>query len=379
MIGIKDILKMVGIMIMTACAIWVATIFLNFNIDLDKVRDLITTDAAKQMYDAQKMTSIVVIACSCGCLSITTLIMLFFYIKIFIDNHRSELGILKALGYSNISIAKKFAVFGVSVFIGCTIGYLLGLAIMDYYYHVQLDGGVLPQFSPSFNWQLPVILIIAPSILFAIFSVVYACLKLKKPALDLIKGTQKHKIKKHKKEKDQPFLKQMKMSALKEKKSLPFFVAFGVFCFSSMIQMGSSMDKLASPLMKWMIIGIGIVLSSTTLILALTTLVKNQKKNIGMMRIFGYPMNVCRRTVLDTYRIVAYIGFAIGTAYQYGLIKIMVSVVFSKIDNVPEYHFDYVMFLITLGVFIVVYELLIRFFASRLKNMPIKEIMLESI
>ena len=171
----------------------------------------------------------------------------------------------------------------------------------------------------------------------------------------------------------------MKMSALKEKKSLPFFVAFGVFCFSSMIQMGSSMDKLASPLMKWMIIGIGIVLSSTTLILALTTLVKNQKKNIGMMRIFGYPMNVCRRTVLDTYRIVAYIGFAIGTAYQYGLIKIMVSVVFSKIDNVPEYHFDYVMFLITLGVFIVVYELLIRFFASRLKNMPIKEIMLESI
>ena len=142
--------------------------------------------------------------------------------------------------------------------------------------------------------------------------------------------------------------------------------------------MGFSMNDLASPLMKWMMYIIGIVLSAVTMLLAMNTLIKNQKKNIGMMRVFGYQMKECRKYILDSYRIVSYIGFALGTIYQYFLLKIMVEIVFKDIE-VPEYSFNFKLFLITLGIFIIVYELLIRYYSRKLNKIPIKEIMLDSI
>ena len=60
--------------------------------------------------------------------------MLFFYIKHYIDSHSKQIGILKALGYSDMRIASGFSIFGLSVFVGCIAGYLLGLALMPTYY-----------------------------------------------------------------------------------------------------------------------------------------------------------------------------------------------------------------------------------------------------
>ena len=114
------------------------------------------------------------------------------------------------------------------------------------------------------------------------------------------------------------------------------------------------------------------------MLLAMNTLIKNQKKNIGMMRVFGYQMKECRKYILDSYKIVSYIGFALGTIYQYFLLKIMVEIVFKDIE-VPEYSFNFKLFLITLGIFIIVYELLIRYYSRKLNKIPIKEIMLDSI
>ena len=52
-------------------------------------------------YNAQVSTAKVVCLVSGGCLLITSVVMLMFYIKHYIDTHKKELGILKALGYSN--------------------------------------------------------------------------------------------------------------------------------------------------------------------------------------------------------------------------------------------------------------------------------------
>ena len=142
--------------------------------------------------------------------------------------------------------------------------------------------------------------------------------------------------------------------------------------------MGFSMNDLASPLMKWMMHIIGIVLSVVTMLLAMNTLIKNHKKNIGMMRVFGYQMKECIKYILDSYRIVSYIGFAIGTIYQYLLLKIMIEVVFKDFE-VPEYSFDFKLFFITLSIFVILYELLIRYYSRKLNKIPIKDIMLDSI
>ena len=378
MISFKDIIKTSGVIVMTMCAVVVSTLFLNFMIDLNGISNLITTPEAQALYDAQVMTGKVVVGVTGGCLLLTTIVTLFFYIKLYIDNHKSELGILKALGYSNFSISKKFSIFGLSVFIGTSLGYIIALLMMNYYYEVQLNGGELPLFKPSYNIELLVFLIIIPTILFGILSILYANHKLKKPALDLIKGSEKTKIKKIKDDDEKSFLKQLRTTTFKQKKSLVFFIGFSVFCFANLMQMGFSMEEIASPLMKWMMYIIGIILSSVTMLLAMNTLIKNQKKNIGMMRVFGYQMKECRKYILDSYRIVSYIGFMIGTVYQYVLLKIMLTVVFKDIE-VPEYTFNFKVFFITLGIFIVAYELLIRYYSKKLNKIPIKEIMLDSI
>ena len=378
MISIKDVLKTIGIIAMTMCAVFISTLFLNYMIDLNGVSDLITTPEMQSFYDAQVMTSKVVVGVTGGCLLLTTIVTLFFYIKIYIDNHRSELGILKALGYSNFSISKKFSIFGLSVFIGAFLGYILALLIMGYYYEVQLEDGFLPTFKPTYNIELLVYLVIIPTLLFGVLSILYAFHKIKKPALDLVKGNESTKIKKIKNSDKKTFLKQLKIATFKQKKSLAFFMGFSVFCFADLIQMGFSMNDLASPLMKWLMYIIGIILSTVTILLAMNTLANNQKKTIGMMRVFGYQMKECRKYVLDNYRVVSYIGFFLGTAYQYFLLKIMVEVVFRDVE-VPEYEFNYKVFFITLGLFIVFYELLIRYYSRKLNQIPIKEIMSDSI
>ena len=378
MIRFKDVIKTIGIIAMTMCAVLISTLFLNYMIDLNKISNLINTPEMQTFYNAQVMTSKVVVGVTGGCLLLTTIVTLFFYIKIYIDNHKSELGILKALGYSNFSISKKFSIFGLSIFIGTSLGYIIALLMMAYYYNVQLKDGYLPIFNPTYNIELLLYLVIIPTLIFGIISVIYANHKLKTPALDLIKGSEKIKIKKIKNDEDKSFLKQLKTTTFKQKKSLVFFVGFSVFCFANLIQMGFSMNDLASPLMKWMMYIIGIVLSSVTMLLAMNTLIKNQKKNIGMMRVFGYQMKECRKYILDSYRVVSYIGFAIGTIYQYFLLKIMVEVVFKDVE-IPEYSFNFKLFFITLSIFIVVYELLIRYYSRKLNKIPIKEIMLDSI
>ena len=80
-VSIKDSLKLFGISIMTCCAVTVCNMFLNYYLDLTAIADLIDNYHAQIFYDAQIMTAKVVCAVSGGCLAITTIIMLFFYIK----------------------------------------------------------------------------------------------------------------------------------------------------------------------------------------------------------------------------------------------------------------------------------------------------------
>ena len=104
-VGIKDAAKLIGISIIACCAVLVCTLFLNFNMDIAGIEKEITSEQMMILYNAQVSTSKVVCWVSGGCLLITSVIMLMFYIKHYIDIHKKELGILKALGFSNFRIA----------------------------------------------------------------------------------------------------------------------------------------------------------------------------------------------------------------------------------------------------------------------------------
>ena len=107
LVGIKNVSKLIGISIIASCAVLVCTMFLNFYFDVRLIESEITSELSMFFYNAQVSTAKVVCLVSGGCLLLTAIVMLLFYIKHYIDMHKKELGILKALGYSNIKIAKR--------------------------------------------------------------------------------------------------------------------------------------------------------------------------------------------------------------------------------------------------------------------------------
>ena len=378
-IGIKSAAKLIGVSIISCCMILVCALFLNYNLDLAGIAGEITLEQTA-VYDAMVSNSWVVILVSGGCMLATSVVMLLFYIKHYIDSHKKELGILKAMGYSNLKIASKFWVFGVSVLIGTSAGFSGAAALMPAFYRMQNQDHLLPEVLLHFHPSL-ILLLVVPAGLFALLSILYACFRLKMPVLWLLKDSwqSKVKIRKHKdkEEPEQPFLKGLKKQTLASRKILVFFILFASFCFSAMTQMSWSMNDLASPMMGVMIALIGLTLAFTTLFMAITTAVRGNTKTIALMQAFGYSKKECCKAILGGYRPLGYIGFAVGTAYQYGLLKLMVSVVFKDVEGVPEYGFDLPVMLVSLGCFIVAYELVIRCYSERMKRISIKEIMLE--
>lgn len=377
-IGIKDLTRFFAITIVTCCTMFVCALFLNYNIDIITIKDEITTVQGMIMYDAQVASGKVIVGVSGGCLVITTMIMLIFYIKNYIDSHGKELGILKALGYSKFHVAKYFWVFGITVFIGSVIGYIGAYVYMPTFYEIQNSEDFLPQMVPQFYPGLTFALLIFPTIFFSLLSVFYAFFKMKSPVIGLLKEEQKVRVKIGKEEsKEFPFLTDLRKNTLRSRKTLIFFVGFSAFCFSSMTQMSMSMDDLSSDTFSWMIISIGLILAYMTLLMSLTSVVKANMKTIAMMKVFGYAEKECSSSILGAYRPVSYIGFVIGTAYQYLLLRIMVDIVFADYENMPVYSFDYTALAISLVSFIISYELIIYCYSRKMGRQSVKSIMLE--
>lgn len=376
-VGIKDVAKLFAITIVICCAAFVCNLFLNYNADIVGIKEQISTPQALIVYDAQVATGKVVSAVSGGCLVLTTVVMLIFYVKLFIDSHQKELGILKALGYSNQKVASHFWVFGLSVLLGSILGFLGAAAYMPTFYKIQNSEGYLPEILPKFHPAITFCLLILPALFFMFFAIFYAFKKLKSPVIGLLKEMQVVKTKKVKTSaKDLPFLKELKSITLKSHKILVFFIGFSAFCFSSMTQMSMSMKELSSETFAWMIISIGLVLAFTTLLMSLTSVIKANTKTIAMMKVFGYFEQECARSILGGYRPASYVGFVIGTLYQYGLLRIMVDVIFADYENMPTYSFDFKALAISLVVFIIAYEIITFVYSRKIGKQSIKSVML---
>lgn len=378
LIGIKDIAKLFAISVVTCCAAFVCTLFLSYNIDIVGIKDKIDSEQGMVMYEAQVATGKVVAGIAGGCLVATTAVLLIFYVKNYIDCHGKELGILKALGYSSIGVARHFWVFGISVFVGTVIGFTAASAYMPTFYKVQNNMELFPQMEPELHASLVLYIVVLPTVFFMILAIMYAFFKIKHPVLGLLRETQNVKIKISGNDgKDLPFLTDLKRSTLRSRKIYVFFVGFSAFCFSAMTQMSMSMDELSSETFSFMIISIGLILAFMTLLMSLTGVVKSNAKTIAMMKVFGYSKKECSRALLNGYRPVSYIGFVIGTAYQYLLLKIMVNIVFADLESCPEFHFNFEALAISFVSFVAAYEIILYCYSRKISRQSVKGIMLE--
>lgn len=376
-IGIKDAAKLLGISVISCCAVLVCTMFLNFYFDVVQVEDRVAPGQAMILYQAQVSTAKVVCLVTGGCLLLTSVVMLFFYVKHYIDTHKKELGILKALGYSDFEVAVPFWVFGISVLIGTAAGFGGAFLLMPKFYELQNAEGLLPEISIRFHWQVFLFFVVLPTAAFALLAVLYACRKLGRPTILLLRddpGTSPGKAGRWE-DRERPFLEDVRKTTLRSKKTLAFFILFASFCYSAMTQMSFSMKDLSSEMMGIMMLVIGLVLAFATLFLAITTVVRGNTKAIAMMRVFGYSHKECCQALLGGYRPLGYVGFVIGTVYQYGLLRVMVDVVFRDMEGVPVYEFDVPMMLLSLVSFLVVYEAIMFCYAGRIKKVSVKEVM----
>ncbi len=376
-IGIKDAVKWMGISVIACCAVFVCTLFLNYNMDIVSVENEIATEIGVTVYHAQVSMGKVTAAVTGGCLGATSVIMLLFYIKNYINTHSKELGILKALGYSNLQISKHFWVFGLSVFLGCTVGFTGAFLYLPRFYGLQNAEGYFPDVAVRFHPLLMCLLVVVPTAVFMLLSVGFAYVKLQNPVLDLLRGKREHNMKTGKRVRDGSFLTELPKTTLSSKKVLVFLVAFSAFCFSAMVQMSLSMRELASDTFAWMILLIGLILAFMTLFLSLSNVVQGNAKTLAIMRVFGYEDKVCSRAVLGAYRPISYIGFAVGTLYQYGLLKLTMTFIFSDMDSMPEYRFDFQALVMTLVAFVMIYESVMYVYSLKIRKVSVKSIMLE--
>lgn len=377
-ISFKSALKLVGIAIVCFCAVFVCTFFLNFYLDILPLRDEVA-EPMMPLYDAQLATAKMCCAVTGGVLTLIAAIMVVFYVRLYVDEHSKELGTLKALGYSANRLALSFAVFGLSAFVGCALGYGLGHAFMPSVYKWLTIDGLTVEI--HYHVSLLFALVVAPTSLFAVISYVCAYVKLQKPALAILKGEHKQRkanTRNGKEKNNGSFLKEISLKTISDNKLLTFFVTFSCFCFSAMVQMGASMEELVDGTMGWLILVIGLVLAVTSIFMALTSLIKNTSKSIAMMKTFGYSLSQCVTSVFIGFVPFALLGFAIGTAYQYGLLQLMVNVIFKNVGEVPDYTFNVNAMLITLAAFTVCYTAVTAIYVAKINKVSVKEIMLEN-
>lgn len=377
-ISIKDLRKLSVVSIISFCAVLVTTLFVNFYLDLQSIEVEKLSLTAKAYYDAQVLIAKFVSLVSGGVLSLLAVLLLFFYIKQFIDNHKEELGILKVLGYHNFELAKHFWIFSCSVFLGAILGFVSSFFFMKDFYDLRNQKGLLPNIEIHFHWQLFLAMVILPTLLFALLGIGYALIKLKQPSLYLLKRLELAQVKqKHQKTNvNKAFLKELGAVHFYKRKLLIFFVIFAAFSFAAMMQLSLGMKDFIDGTIQVMMMGIGVLLSLSILLLCLGTVVQENKASLALMKAFGYSQKECSLVILTRYRLVAYLAFVLGTVYQYGLMKLLLKVIVKDAQGVPDYSFDVHNFLITFLAFVILYELLVTYYFKAIRRMTLKEIML---
>ena len=381
MFSIKDLYRLVVVSVISFCAVFVSNLFLNFYLDiclLDQTNWLPEIQAA---YDAQVAISWLIASISGAVLSLTSMLLLFFYIRQFIDQHKPELGILKAMGYKNWEISRKFWIFSLPVGLGTGVGYFSSFAMMPHFYQLRNQSGVLPEITIRQHWSLFLFLVVLPTLAFSGLAILYATYCLRLPALDLLKrvsSSQKSPKRKATKKirKDRSFLKDFSASLLWSRKLLIFFVIFGSMCFSAMIQLSYGMKELTDEIIQSMMMSIGTVLSVAILYLSLGVLLQENQETLAIMKVFGYSKNECHKSLFAPYRFLAFLGFVLGTGYQYGIMQLLLRLMEKSIAQKVEYDFDFGVCLITLLVFTLVYESFIYLSSRKIDQLTIKQVML---
>ncbi|MBO5525251.1 MAG: FtsX-like permease family protein [Clostridia bacterium] len=371
MITIKDLRKAFGLSFVVLCAVYLGALFESFRLDQLELDPSAFDELAKALYEAQlaqaKMMNIIAL----GVIGAFAVVTLVFSVSKYVDDNRANMGILKAIGYTDFQISVKFVLFGLNALVGGLVGYLACLATVPAFYAEMNEGSGYPAVTFSFRLSVPLFYVVVPAVAFSLLGVLFAYRKLKRSPLDLIRGTERQgKTKKMKEGKT--FLSTLRKTVLFRHGSLILFVGFAALCFGGTVQMSFSMDGFGvSPMFFWMMFLIAILLGVSVLYLAFSFLFQANKEYVSLLKAFGYSDAECVKALFGGYVSVSVIGFAVGTVYQIGIIYLIIEL-FKDVAELT-YTFSVNGFFIALGLFVFTFAVIALYFFKKLKLLTLKK------
>lgn len=364
--------------VVAACATLVCTLFWNHQLDLRPVGAQITDPYALGMYEMQCLCDRVVSIVSGIGLGLTTLVLLLFQIKCEIDSCERQLGVLKAIGCPTLRLSLPYGRFGAAVGGGCAIGVAAAYGCMPWFYDLQNAEELFPPVPVQVHGWLIAVLIVVPGVTFDLIAVAFAARKLRLPALALMRGRERGTLRvKQYKSTEKPFLRDLGNCLLHRKKMLAFFFFCSAFFFSSMTQMALSMRDLSSESFSGLMLGIGLLLAALTLFLSLSGVTRAYRPTAALLRAFGFSSRERRRALYSTYRPLGYIGFALGTAYQYILLRCVMAFVFTDLSAELQVHLNLPNLFAILCLYTLLYEGMLFLFSRRVERVSLRTVMAE--
>ena len=229
MVSFKTTIKSIGVIIICFSAVFLETLFLSYQMELLKLDTTGFNELQKNIYNANLDMCNMMNIIDALVIGLFSFILLFFSIERYVDENKSNMGVLKALGYSNNKISLSLMKFALPVFIGCILGYICAVCFSKIFFDAMNNGkefGV--DISFHFNVVIFLVMILLLPIVTLAFSYLVGRLKLRAKPLDMINNYEKNKKSKRTKERDN-FLKEVRMTMLKNHISLIIFVAFATF------------------------------------------------------------------------------------------------------------------------------------------------------
>ena len=377
-IQLKQLKQLSVVAVICACASFVATLFLNFWLDLRLLDFDQLSLLGQAYYRVQEKISQVVAGVSGLVLVVTALAMVLFYIHQFIEDQQTDLGILKAVGYARGQLARQFWIFGLYGLLGTLLGGLTAYTFLPHFYTTRNSAGLLTGLSLHLHWGLVLTMVLLTSLLLTAMAVGYAYHVLARPSLVLLKGRQTLRPPRKKGQQGgrENFLSDLRASLFWRHKFLIFLVGFAAFCFAAMLQLALGLQDMMDVALQVMMIGIGLILSLSIFYLALLTLLSRHKDSVAILKAMGYSQRDCLSVTLHPYYGVVMLGFLLGSAYQFGIMRLILWLVVGQGSQMVDSGFNWVNFVLAGFLLVIVYIGFNVYFSRRLAQVPIKAILL---
>lgn len=381
MITRKDFSRLTSLVIVSFTVAFVCSLFLNYLLDLTEFKKTFFDEMILMELNSRETMARFTFMLTFIMLGVTTIFLIISAVNTFIDEHQPVMGMLKAMGYSNLKIAMDFYKFGLAIFMGLLLGYLSSMTIAPVFYDA-FAGESHTNPPLTFQMMTVVYMVLIPTLVMIVISVLHAYRRLRKRPLEMIYHVSVIKASDklatyQEKNKDNDYLKSISRVTIRRHRGKTLLVIFAGFCFAAMMQMPITLWNSGFSLIGAMIMVVSAVtLGCGILYITLNIVVNANRKAIAIMKMCGYSDHECNKVFLKPYKCYGYMGFIIGSIYQFLLVKMIMQ--FYEKSN-PDFSFEVVFrfdgLLLIFILFFCYYHLLLVLCKRRMKKVSYDQLL----